>query len=72
VNNGAVVAVVIGTAGSYANSLVTAVSANANAQALFTVTVGGRVGRKEYITLVAAGSMATDNVANSDDAIVGA
>ncbi len=40
--------------------------------AVFVVTMGGRVGRREYITLVASGSMGFDGTANSDDAIVGA
>lgn len=38
-------------------------------QASLAVVMGGRVGRREYITLVAAGSMSRD--ANTDDVIVG-
>ena len=51
------------------------IAVTANAVVAFTtpatlvVTMGGRVGRKEYITLVASGSMSRD--ANTDDAIVG-
>jgi hypothetical protein len=51
------------------------VAPTANAVVAFTtpavlvVTTGGRVGRREYITLVASGSMSRD--ANTDDAIVG-
>lgn len=37
--------------------------------AVLVVTMGGRVGRREYITLVASGSMSLD--ANTDDVIVG-
>lgn len=37
--------------------------------AVFVVTMGGRVGRREYICLVASGSMSRD--ANTDDVIVG-
>ena len=37
--------------------------------AAFTVNMGGRTGRREYVVLVASGSMSRD--ANTDDAIVG-
>jgi len=37
--------------------------------AAFTVTMGGRTGRREYVVLVASGSMSRD--ANTDDVIVG-
>lgn len=37
--------------------------------AVFAVTMGGRTGRREYICLVASGSMSRD--ANTDDVIVG-
>lgn len=40
--------------------------------AVFVVTVGGRIGRRGYETLVASGSMGFDGTANTDDAIVGA
>ena len=40
--------------------------------AVFVVTVGGRIGRRSYETLVASGSMGFDGTANTDDAVVGA
>ena len=71
-NTGVITAVTLVTAGNSYVSTPTATVANSNAQATFAVTMGGRANRREYITLVAAGSMASDNVANNDDAIVGA
>jgi hypothetical protein len=82
--SGANVSYQVNAAGNIANVTVNSFGANynvaptANTVAAYTVkatweiVTGGRVGRKEYITLVASGSMATDNVANNDDAIVGA
>lgn len=71
----------VNAAGSIANVTMNAngasynVAATANAAVAYTtpatlvVTMGGRVGRRSYICLVASGSMSRD--ANTDDAIVG-
>lgn len=68
---GNVANVVINNVGNTYNT--TTVTANAAAAytvaATLSVVMGGRAGRKSYITLVAAGSMSRD--ANTDDAVFG-
>lgn len=68
---GNVANVVINNVGNTYNT--TTVTANAavaySVAASFSVVMGGRAGRKQYITLVAAGSMSRD--ANTDDAVFG-
>jgi hypothetical protein len=72
-NTGTILAVTVVTQGyNYTNTVTANVTTAYNAAASFGVTMNGRTGRRSYITLVAAGSMATDNTANADDAIVGA
>jgi hypothetical protein len=71
-NTGSIVSVTLVTPGDSYVSTVSVTVANGNSQATFAATMGGRANRKEYITLVAAGSMLSDNVANTDDATVGA
>lgn len=64
------VAITVGQNGANYNVAPTANAAVAfTTPATFVVTMGGRTGRREYVVLVAAGSMSRD--ANTDDAIVG-
>jgi hypothetical protein len=64
------VTVTVGLGGANYNVAPTANAAVAfTTPAVFVVTMGGRVGRREYITLVASGTMTRD--ANTDDVIVG-
>jgi len=58
--------------GNYTNTPTLGTVTTNNATPTFAITMGGRANRVHYEVLVASGSMATDNVANSDDAIVGA
>lgn len=66
VNTGVITAVTVGTPGSGYVSTPTATVANANAQATFSVTMGGRANRIQYETLVATGSIGADS--GADDA----
>lgn len=68
--NGSIATIVINTPGANYNvaPTVNAVAAFTS-QATLAVVMGGRTGRRQYITLVASGSMSRD--ANTDDAIVG-
>lgn len=56
INSGAIIGVTVVTPGSYANTPNVTV-ANANIQATFSVTMGGRANRVQYETLVAGGSI---------------
>jgi hypothetical protein len=68
--NGAIATIVVNSPGANYNVAPTVNAvATYSSQATLAVVTGGRVGRREYITLVAAGSMSRD--ANTDDVIVG-
>jgi len=74
-NTGTITAVTVAVPGSYTNTatlVIAPVTLTYNTLPTFAGVLGGRANRVHYEVLVAAGSMGTDNVANSDDAILGA
>lgn len=74
-NTGVITAVTVAVPGSYTNTATLVIAPETltyNTLPTFAGVLGGRANRVHYEVLVASGSMGYDNVANTDDATVGA